>query len=139
MKMGKALIAKPGEKIEEIELDYDNFEFMQKCVGGYVQAVYPYEDPVAVLCNEDGKMNRLPVNRSMKQDDGTPFRDEAGNIYDVFVGTILIVGCGEEDFCPLTPELLKKYGAMYKLPEQLIKVNGILQTVPYEPDELGGL
>ena len=35
-------------------------------------AVYPYEDPVAVLCNEDGKLNRLPVNRSMKQGDGRP-------------------------------------------------------------------
>ena len=29
-------------------------EDMQTLVGGAIQAVYPYEDPVAIVCNEDG-------------------------------------------------------------------------------------
>ena len=39
-------------------------------VGGDIQAVYPYEDPVALICNEEGKLMGLPLNRALFDDDG---------------------------------------------------------------------
>ena len=29
---------------------------LQKEVGGYIQAVYPYEEPVAIICDEAAKL-----------------------------------------------------------------------------------
>ena len=31
-------------------------EDMQAVVNGPIQAVYPFEDPVAIVCNEEGKL-----------------------------------------------------------------------------------
>lgn len=74
---------------------------MQQAVGGSIEAVYPYEDPVAVICNEEGKLIGLPTNRALK--------DEDGNIYDILAGKFLIVGLGEENFSDLSPDLMAKY------------------------------
>lgn len=48
-----------------------------------VQA-YPFEDPVAIVYNDDGKLMGLPLNRAL--------RDESGEAYDVVAGTFLVVG-----------------------------------------------
>ena len=33
-------------------------------------AIYPYEDPVALVCNEEGKREGLPLNRALRDEDG---------------------------------------------------------------------
>ena len=33
---------------------------MQAIVGGQIQALYPWEDSVALICNDEGKLLRLP-------------------------------------------------------------------------------
>ncbi|XAY14447.1 DUF3846 domain-containing protein [Bengtsoniella intestinalis] len=48
-------LAKPYTK--EIDTDY---KAMQKEVGGTFQAVYPYEDMVALICHDEGKLIGLP-------------------------------------------------------------------------------
>ena len=57
---------------------------MQHEVGGHIEAIYPYEDPVALVCNEEGKLEGLPLIRAL--------RDEDGDIYDVVAGTFMVVG-----------------------------------------------
>ena len=52
---------------------------MQKFVGGHIQAVYPFDDPVALVCNEEGKLLGLPMNRALTDDRGVP--------YDIVCGT----------------------------------------------------
>ena len=46
----------PGKTAQVIEID-GSLESMQQFVGGYLQAVYPFDDPVAIICNEEGKLN----------------------------------------------------------------------------------
>ena len=46
-----------------IEIE-SGLDALQRAVGGYIEAVYPYEDPVALIVNEEGKLNGLPLNRS---------------------------------------------------------------------------
>ena len=79
---------------------------LQNEVGGYIQAVYPYEDPVALIVHEEGKLIGLPYNR--------PLADEDGHIYDVIVGTSLVVGLTEDNFGSLSQELIDKYTEFFR-------------------------
>jgi hypothetical protein len=82
---------------------------LQKQVGGDIQAIYPFDDDVALVCNEEGKLSGLPLNRALF--------DEDGELYDVIAGTFLIVGLGDDDFCDLPEELAKKYARYFQEPE----------------------
>ena len=31
-------------------------EELQAIVGGYIQAIYPFDEPIALVCNEEGKL-----------------------------------------------------------------------------------
>ncbi len=95
---------------------------LQAEVSGSIQAVYPYDDPVAVICNEEGKLDGLPLNRAL--------RDEDGELYDVVAGTFLVVGLSEENFSSLSPELTEKYTAQFKTPEQFVSINGKITVIP---------
>ncbi len=97
---------------------------LQKEVGGYIQAVYPFDDPVAIICDEEAKLTGKKLNRAL--------RDENGQIYDIVAGTFLVAGRGEEDFCSLTPEQIKKFSDMYKTPEMFLRLNGKLMVLPME-------
>ena len=83
----------------------DTLEAMQKIVGGYIQAVYPFSEPVAVVCNEEGRILGLPFNR--------PLMDENGLPYDVLCGTFFIAGVDGEHFTSLTEEQIEKYRSLY--------------------------
>ena len=77
------LMVEPGKAPYETQIG-DDLQSMQSVVGGYIQAVYPYEEPVALICNEDGKLDGLPLNRAL--------RDSDGDIYDIVAGNFFIVG-----------------------------------------------
>lgn len=91
----KVLMVKPGEIPHETDIE-PGLRSLQAAVDGSIQAVYPYEDPVALICNEEGKFLGLPLNRAL--------RDDTGEIYDIIAGNFLITGLGEESFqiFPLT-------------------------------------
>lgn len=44
------LIVETGKKPRKAEVDRC-LEGMQRVVGGYIQAVYPFDDPLALICN----------------------------------------------------------------------------------------
>ena len=69
-------------------------ESLQKEVGGLIQAVYPWEAEVALICHDEGKLIGLPFNRVM--------RDWRGEIYDIIAGTFLVVGLSDNDFTSLS-------------------------------------
>ena len=71
------LMVEPGKAPYKTQIG-DDLQSMQAVVGGYIQAVYPYEEPVALICNEDGKLDGLPLNRAL--------RDADGDIYDIVAG-----------------------------------------------------
>ena len=95
------------------EID-SGLESLQHEVGGYIEAIYPYEDPVALVCNEEGKLEGLPLNRAL--------RDEDGDIYDVVAGTFMVVGLTDDSFGSLTVEQMQKFSDHFKVPEQFVKL-----------------
>ena len=103
----------PGKTPERMELD-GFLESMQKFVGGTIQAVYPFSDPVAIVCNDEGKLMGLEYNRVL--------RDEQGKIYDILCGPFFLCGLGEENFASLPEVLLQKYPKLFQLPELFLRV-----------------
>ncbi len=122
--MMEVLAVEPGQypKIEKIGSDLAS---MQKAVGGYVQAVYPFDDPVAILCDEEAKLTGKALNRAL--------RDEDGDIYDIVAGKFFVCGIGEEDFTSLPKELQKKYEDIFKQPEAFLKMGSKIVAIPTEP------
>ena len=99
----------PGCKPERITMPH-TLEAMQHMVGGYIQAIYPYEDPVAIVCNEEGKISALEPNRAVRDLD-------TNEIIDIICGTFFICGLNEDDFCSLTEEQITKYSKLFHSPE----------------------
>ena len=97
-------------------------EDLQHAVDGDIEAVYPFDDSVGVICNEEGKLRGLPANRAL--------RDEDGHIYDVIAGSFLVVGLGEEDFCSLSAEQIDKFEALFHQPEAFVKMGHSITAVP---------
>ena len=58
----------PGKAPEEVEID-SGLSALQEQVGGYIEQICPFEDEVAVICNEEGKLTRLPLNRAIYDPD----------------------------------------------------------------------
>ena len=85
----------------ECEIGSD-LKSMQMVVGGYIQAIYPFNDEeIVLICNEEGKLIGLPFNRTLK--------DEEGTIYDVVAGTFFLcrAPADSENFESLTDEQME--------------------------------
>lgn len=119
--MIKVLVIEPEKKpaVREIE---DSLESLQGIVGGYIECIYPFDDPVGIICNDEGKLNGLPLNRAL--------RDKRGNVYDVISGTFIVAGLTEDDFGSLSDDLLRKYAARFFVPEVFMKIDGKLAVLP---------
>lgn len=109
------LLIEPMKSPRPIQID-KGLEPLQQAVGGDIQAVYPFDDPVAIIINDEGKNIGLKPNRAL--------RDEEGKIYDILPGNALIVGLGEDNFTDLSPELMKKYSDFFRMPEKFLNING---------------
>lgn len=118
----------PGQYPEVIEID-NTLEALQEQVGGYIETVYPFEDDAVIICNEEGKMIGLPLNRAIYA--------MAGNektMTEIIAGSFLIAGVGEEgDFTSLSSELTEKYEKMFHNPERFFNINGTIRAVPSKP------
>lgn len=101
-------------------------ESLQHEVCGWIEAVYPFDDPVAIICNEEGKINGMELCRAV--------RDEDGEVVDVIAGSFLVVGCGKENFDSLSEEMIEKYQEVFAQPEVFIQTNSNLLVLPYVTD-----
>ena len=119
------LVIEPGKKPYEKDIGSD-LASLQNAVGGYIQAVYPYIEPVGLVVDEEGKLSGKELNRAL--------RDEDGDIYDVIVGTFLVVGLGAEDFASLSPELCEQFKAKFAVPEAFLVMNGRMVCIPISTD-----
>ena len=82
---------------------------MQEIVGGYIQAIYPWMEEVALVCNEEGKINGMALNR--------PLLDDRGQMVDIIAGTFFICSApiDSESFQSLTDEQIERYSRLFSL------------------------
>lgn len=117
------VLLEPGKLAREAEID-DTLAGMQKIVGGYIEEFCPFEEDVAFVCNEEGKIDGLPLNRAVKS---------GGEILDIIAGTCFICDCSGESFGSLSQSQLKRYLEQFKYPESFIRMNGEIQAIPFKP------
>ena len=120
----RVIVVEPKKKpvVQDIGSD---LESMQKIVGGSIEAVYPFADPVALICNEEGKLLNLPLNRALRDDDG--------EVYDIISGTFFLCAAppDSEHFESLTDQQVKTYMERFAMPEMFLDVGGDLFVLPY--------
>lgn len=124
--MMTVLLVKPGEAPLSVEMDSD-LKAMQEAVGGCIEAVYPYEDRVALVCNDEGKLIGMELNRAVRHADG--------NTMDIIAGPFLVCGLSADNFCSLSPELMEKYQKEFEYPEKFVQLGRQIIAVPYKTKE----
>ena len=115
----KILVVEPGRKPSVKEIN-GSLKSMQELVGGTIEAIYPWEDPVALICNDEGKLCGLPLNRALV--------DESGRIWDVVAGTFILcsIPSDSDSFGSLSCEQIQKYQKLFAAPETILNLNGQL-------------
>ena len=58
------VLVEPG-KLARLAKITATLEGMQAVVGGNIEPFYPFEEQVCIVCNEDGKLIGLPLNRAV--------------------------------------------------------------------------
>ena len=119
----KILLILPGKRPVRKEI-CGSLNSMQEIVGGPIQILYPFQDPVALICHEEGKLLGLPLNRSL--------RDDCGQIYDAIAGTFFLCGVPpDSDHLDSIPEeLVSKYQERFTSPDVFIQLNGRVVCIP---------
>ena len=125
----EVLMVEPGQypRVERIGSDLAS---LQKAVDGYIEAIYPYDDPVALICGEEAKLEGKPLNRAL--------RDGDGDIYDIVAGKFFICGLEDENFASLPKELQQKYEEKFRQPEAFLKMGSKIMAIPTEPAKAAG-
>ena len=113
----------PYKTPEAIEID-GSLESMQEVVGGLIEILYPFEESVALVCNDEGKLLDLPATRVLLD-------PETEDIRDIIFGTFFLCGApaDSENFTSLTPEQIKTYTERFYSPEIILRTSiGVLVT-----------
>ena len=58
----RILIVEPDRHSRIAEIPH-TLKAMQQTVGGYIEITYPWSDPIALVCDEEGLLKQLPFNR----------------------------------------------------------------------------
>ena len=116
----RVLMVEPG--MAPYEKEINGLEEMQAAVGGLITASYPFEEPVALVSNDESLFLSMPFNRSA----------EGG--YGGICGPFFVCGLAGDSFCSLTPEQMERYKAKYHHAEILLGTQGKkLVTIKVEP------
>ncbi|MEE1261625.1 DUF3846 domain-containing protein [Ruminococcus sp.] len=123
------LLIQPGKAPRMVEIP-DTLDAMQELVGGYIEEYMPFDDEVAIIVNEEGKLNGLPPNRAIFTEDGK-------QIADVLVGDFFIVKSpvDSDKYQSLPKDLAKKYAEKFKYPERFYRQNGEIKVHQIKPKE----
>ncbi len=103
----RVLLVEPGEK-PVLRTVPHTLENLQKLVGGDLQAVYPWEDNVALVCSDTGKIDGLAPNRMLED-------------YDIICGTFFICGLSPENFADISDDMAEKYAQKFHYPELFMR------------------
>lgn len=101
----RVLMVEPMKAPEVKEIS-GSLDSMQEIVGGLIQAVYPFEEPVALICNDEGKLMNLPANRYVPQ------------LHDIICGTFFLCSAPPDSqrFQSLTEKQIQRYTRLFATP-----------------------
>ena len=112
----KILMVEPERHPKIAEIPH-TLEAMQQTVGVYIEITYPWREPIALVCDEEGMLKQLPFNRLVAPQ-------------NAIFGTFFLCGIGEEDLTDLPEELADKYMRLLYDPQMLIRTNAGYAVLP---------
>ena len=120
------ILIEPGRYPKLIEIE-DTLEAMQETVGGYIEEYMPFDDEVAIVCNEEGKMNGAELNRAIYSNDK--------EILDIIAGKFFIAytPIESESFLSMPKDLMKKYEDKFRYPERFYQTDKGIEAKAYKP------
>ena len=121
----RVVLLEPGKLARVADID-SSLEGLQKTVNGLIEAAYPFEEEVCIICNEEGKLNGMPLNRAIRCE---------GQITDIIAGPCFVCSCDKASFGSLTEAQQQKYLKMFKYPEHFLRINNQIAAFPYNPQK----
>lgn len=121
------LLVSPGEYPREVQVGTE-LEDLQEAVGGMIECVYPFDEQVGLIVNEEGKFNGSLLNRALYSEDG--------KMVDVIAGDFLVVGLTEDNFGSLTPEQMQRYEQKFHQPETFVRMGKSIMALPIPDKEV---
>lgn len=120
----KILKIEPGKHPVETEIS-GSLESMQAVVGGTIQAIYPFDESVALIANDEGKLLGLPLNRAL-------YAPGCSAPHDIISGTFFLCGApaDSERFSDLTPEQIEKFEKLFHTPEIFVNMGDCIFCLP---------
>lgn len=122
----RVVLLEPNRMARVADID-SSLKGMQQVVGGLIEAFYPFEEQVCFVVNEEGKLNGLPLNRAVY--------DENKEMVDIIAGTAFLCDCSGSDFGSLSEEQQKRYQSQFYYPEMFFRNNQKIKAVPFNPIE----
>lgn len=122
--------------VEPMRLPYEkemapSLTAMQAVVGGTIQAIYPFEEPVALICNDEAKLLGMPLNRALYA--------SSSQIYDVVAGTFFLCNAplNSSEFTSLNDEQIQRFMRLFRCPERFIRIGSHVVAIQTEESEKG--
>lgn len=69
-------------------------------MGGNIESVNLFDEPAAIICNEEGMIRNLPANLLID--------------HRFIYGSVVIVGVDGEEFCSLSDDQIRQYLEWWK-------------------------
>lgn len=120
------LYVEPGKYPRMMEIE-KSLEAMQQLVGGDIEEYMPFDDEVAIVCNEEGKMRGEELNRAIYGQDKQMLDIIAGKFF------VCYAPIESESFLSMPKELAEKYRERFKYPERFTRTNEGIVAKPYKP------
>lgn len=126
----RVVLVEPGKqaRIADIEASLEGY---YRAIGAdTIQEVYPYEEEVCIICDDEGKLTGRPLNRALRDED-------TKEIYDIIAGTFFVCSCKEPRYTSLSTDQQRRYLEQFKWPETFFNINGKIAAVPNKPKDRG--
>jgi len=122
------IVCPVGKKAYVANID-TSLESLQSMVQGLIEFYY-LDDEHFLVCNEEGKLIGLPLNRCI-------IDDTTMDTVEVIAGNFIIAKCSDDGdgFEDLTEEEIDYYMERFLYPEDIFRVGRDIVGIPYNPDE----
>ncbi len=124
----RVLMIEPGRKAYEKDI-MSSVASLRRTIGGDLEAYYPFEDDVVIICDDEGKIKHRPANRAIL--------DNEGDLVDIICGPFFIADAAGNYLGSLSDEMIDKYRKKFELPEKFYRDvdTGRISSMKYEPSK----
>lgn len=121
----RVLMVEPGKKAYEKVIGTTLNDMYAALDCDCIQAVYPYDDLVAIVCDDEGKLKQSKPNRAIFDSDG--------KVADIICGKFFVCDCSTQNFRSLPDDMMQKYKKQFLLPERFVYYNSEYYAIKYDP------